>query len=329
MAKITSVKISVSLIIALFIGGFLYQAIGPAYAEEVSPDEEAATELFEMAKEYNRAQNPQMARDIFQSLIQQYPNTAKAGHAKFHVAKLDVLIAIKSGDPNTALAGTNKILTDFAGHPALTNVLCGIGKAYLDAGDYQQAKNLYGQVFEDFPNDQLADKARLRFDGADIMLHIDSNDIAAADAATEQLTEDFSEPPVAYVLYCVAGKYSQAGQLQRSEAVYDMVINAQTSPAGAAEVCSFIGGYHRRQGSYARSIQYYEKLIDSYPASELVPHALFMVGRNYESLAEAGGISQSEANSAITSAYEQLVAEYPDSKPAVAAQRWLNKNNAN
>jgi len=419
MFKVTSAKITAGLIIALLIGGFLYQAVGPAYAS----DEEAAAALYQKARNYELFYKDfQMAKNVFQQLIGQYPDSPEAAKANIGGAKLDVWIAIGSNDLVAAQAGTDKMVSDFPTHPDLTIVLCEIAHTYLKAGEYQRAKSVFQMVTEQFGDDQYASWAQLGIGLADIMSHFASGDFAAVQTVTDELIASFGgHPYLANVLRLIAREYSKLkkyeqvislyqqiiqlypnsvdsevaqmdiekirirgyfvaedeaaiqtavdelfaasgsnahtsmaimwvaeqydargrqlqtegfdeqgrAELQKAMAIFERLVNELPNSSEAPHVCSYIGRYYQEQGQYTKSTEYYENIIDSYASSNFVSHALLMVGRNYENLAEAGGISQLEANSAITVAYEQLVAEYPDSKPAVIAHRWLSKNSSN
>jgi len=219
MSKITLTKISTGLIIALFIGVVCYQAVGVNCADQSSPKTEKATALYQKAKEYDQANDLQMAREAFQQVIQQYPDTPDGVRAKLDVDKLDILIAIESGDPNTAMAEIDKIIADFSTHSDLPATLCRIANKYWETGKYKEAKSVYQKVIERFPNDQYASRAQVGIGLVDIRSHIYSNNIAAAETVANKLATKYPEHAMHIKLFLRAGVTGKRIQLrQRQEA---------------------------------------------------------------------------------------------------------------
>jgi outer membrane protein assembly factor BamD (BamD/ComL family) len=90
----------------------------------------------------------------------------------------------------------------------------------------------------------------------------------------------------------------------------------------------FAGDYYCKVGKYEDSLRCFEKVTESYSDYKFAWYALFMVGRNFESMKNLGLISESEADPKIKAAYQKLVSKWPGSNNAEYAQTWLNEHNS-
>jgi len=92
----------------------------------------------------------------------------------------------------------------------------------------------------------------------------------------------------------------------------------------AAEICYFSGVCYSRLGQHQKAIEYYQKVVDNWPGYKLAWSAQFQIVKMYKWLLEAGVMSESEAEAAITVTFEHLLKKFPDCPAAGAARKWLN-----
>jgi len=98
--------------------------------------------------------------------------------------------------------------------------------------------------------------------------------------------------------------------------VWERVITDLPPSTGTSPEAYYVSAvvYSQELGDYLKGIDYYQKVVDSWPDYTFAWHAQFFVGKYYEKLRNSGVIPESEANSKIEQAYKAVVENYPDSK---------------
>ena len=74
-------------------------------------------------------------------------------------------------------------------------------------------------------------------------------------------------------------------------------------------------------------MEYYQKLVNEHPDYRYGWYALYMVGRNLDTLLKTRDVSEEEAVPQITIVYTQLIDKYPTCPAVDAVQSWLNSHN--
>ena len=67
------------------------------------------------------------------------------------------------------------------------------------------------------------------------------------------------------------------------------------------------------QKEYEKAIEYFQKVVDTWPNYEHADKAQFLIGECYEKLRDSGTLAESEANRLIEEVYKILLERYPDS----------------
>ena len=86
------------------------------------------------------------------------------------------------------------------------------------------------------------------------------------------------------------------------------------------------GCYADEISDYEKALQYYQILLDNWPAFDAVrvPYAYFGMARCYDKLAEAGQISKETANEQIRTACEKILSDCRSNETIrMLAQHWL------
>jgi hypothetical protein len=73
-------------------------------------------------------------------------------------------------------------------------------------------------------------------------------------------------------------------------------------------------------------LEYYQKVADGWPELAREWKAHHMIGVCYEHLTAQGVIGKEEGHALIKAAYEQVIAEDPNSEAAKGARSWLRFN---
>ena len=298
------------------------------------------TAIHYIARRYRKAEKYQEAKSLYQQIIQRYPNTSHAGNAQIEITKMDILAYINAGNHTAATTVTDKLLADFSGHLNLARMLYEIPWEYERLGRYADAKEVCQKIITNCPDHFRAKKAAMDIRRYDIFVSIEAGQDDKVVADIDKLIVDFAgQPYLPDVLSQIAKRYyKRASQLQeqgltekaknclnKAAAIWDGVIRDFSGSAFAAGACGWVGDCYRKLGDYEKSNLYYQKVIDDYSGYYMAWQGLFMIGRNYEKMGQAGVISESQGKADARSAYEQLLAKYPDCKAAKAASNWLSR----
>ena len=114
--------------------------------------------------------------------------------------------------------------------------------------------------------------------------------------------------------------------MQRAITQCEMVIKDTPQHKAAVLSYAFAADSYRRLGQYAKAIEYYEHILDTWPGYTYAWNAQFLIGHNYEAMKNAGLISSAQANQKIRTAYQNVVNNYPNCNAVKAAQQWLGRN---
>lgn len=302
--------------------------------------------LHNIARRAENGGRYELAKNVYQKVIQHGLGGFYADMAALDVAHMDVAILIESGaEDSTIQAAVDNLAVNFAGHFKLPRVLYKIARKYEDNDRYQQAKNMYQQIIQRLPGNIYASDSVLDMARIDILSLTASGQDAAAQAALDKLVTDFSGHsylPVAVSSGIAKHYYHKAFQLEgqglsgqardyfrRAAAVWETVLSKFSGAGVIPQACSWAGDCYRKLGEYQKSTVCYQKIVSEYPNSRMASNAQFLVGRNYEDMHKSGVISDSEAETKVKAAYQQLLQNYPDCKAARYVQSWLISHGTN
>ena len=168
------------------------------------------------------------------------------------------------------------------------------------------------------------------------MLYIDLGNDPNAQAELDKLIADFNDHPKLPetvieigLKYYSKAHYSEAdGNDERAAqyylkaiAVWERVLAEFPPSASYTPWAYYISAvvYSQELRRYAEGIACYSAVVDNWPNYEYAWHAQYFIGKYYEKLRDAGGISAEEANPLIEQAYQAVVENYPDSRSAPRA----------
>jgi TolA-binding protein len=296
--------------------------------------------LYEIAVRYERANANEQAKNLYQQIGQQYPDSSHGSWAQMDYPRLNISSLIESGDYTAAQTAVDNLISGFAGHCYLPKILYSISLKYQEIGQYEQARSIYQQIARLYPESFYASKAQLDIQQCQILSDIEAGNDSAAQRAIARLVTDFkTHPRLPWALEQIAQTYREQSyklksqvdpnqardKIQKAISAYDIIINQIPPSTAVPEACLSSGDCHTKLGEYEMAVSYYQRVVDDYPEHHRAWHAQFMIGRNYELMSEAGLISKPEAEPKIRTAYEQLLQKYPDCKAVKAASAWLNQ----
>jgi len=302
--------------------------------------------IYSFGKRYEWSNEYDKANKTYLQLVQKYPDSPWASQVPLSIPSTNIMSLIESDKETEAQAAIDGLLSSFSGHNDLPSTLDNIAHEYVRRGRYEEAKSLYQQMIQRYPVDSVhAGTAQLEASKLDVFLLIEVGKDVEAQTAIDKFTADFNDHSrlaggvahIAEQYQIKALRLENEGTAKPEEirncllkaiAIWDKVINEYEDRVVVPQSCCEVGNYYRKLGEYEKSAEYYQKVADDYPGDRMAWHALFMVGRNYEDLGKLGLVPQSEADTKIKAAYEQVIEKYPDCKAAKAAKNWLNRHNS-
>ena len=187
----------------------------------------------------------------------------------------------------------------------------GLGYAYFNNGDYQQAIETFGDFIADrnvSDKLNLADAYNRTADSYFMLSQFDSANRAYADAiATNPAVGDYSLFQQSVIKY-QKGNYS--GQIDDLNAMLDRYPSSSLRPTALLNLARAYG----LKSSYDRSLATYGSLVDSYPETEQGRIARLEMARVY--------LNMGRQDDAIA-LYKEIITSYPTSREGIEASESL------
>lgn len=299
--------------------------------------------LYWIAERYEWHSRYQDEKTIFQQITQKYPDNPYTKKAQLGIPRAEAMLLIMSNNFDGAKVVIDKMLVDFAENPDLPDTLRWIAERYEWLNKFTEAESVYQQIRQKYPKSSYADRASLSAVMADVRSLITSRDYDKADKAINKAANDFSAHQDWPRMITLAGEqYYKEGLAMENEGLSDKArdsferavgiwarfINEHPDSELIPEVCCWAGDCYVKLGKFEDSLRCFQRVVDNHPSYKYAWHALFMVGRNYESMKDLGLISESVAEPKIKAAYTRLLKEYPTCTPAKIAQEWIESNNS-
>lgn len=249
---------------------------------------------------------------------------------------------IRAGSIEDAEQAVARLFTDYSDSSELGKCLNEIARSYVRADEYARAFELYNHVIANCPSWQRQ-VAMWAHQGVAIC-NIGFGNDEQTTAGVANLIVDFSDVwNIGAPVFLIGEQYWNLGLAERRQSgsrgelndkavdyftkalgVWQRIISELPPSADTAQACQFAGECYRVLMEYEKAIEYYQMVVDNWPACESAWSAQFLIGYLYRELGKSGSIEKSEADAATEAAYERVLQNYPDCAAARAAQSWLN-----
>lgn len=240
--------------------------------------------------------------------------------SRFADAGSEVYHLIESGEYAGASVLANKIITDNSGASDFPDALfCLIAEQCRWSDSYEQEKNFYRRIIQDYPESPYLDKAELNLLRADIQSLILSKDYGKADKTIDRLLRDFAgHEALPDALYWIAERYRWGHQWQQANGIYQQIIKDYPDSPYAlraklaiarAEVLSLIIAK-----DYDRAGQTLDELIIDFAGYEDLPETLYWIAERYR---------WEHKWEQVQSLYSRIVQDWPGSLYADKAELGL------
>jgi len=265
----------------------------------------------------------QHAKNLYQQVIQQWPESSAVRKAQLGISRMDIVLLIKAGDYTAAETQIAQILEDFSDIPSMPGALYHIARRYQWSRKYERSKSIYQQIIQQYPDSSQAGPARLDVARIDILALIKTGDYNTAAVKIDKLLEDLSgHPALPLVLHAIAKEYEVQVKYEQAGEIHQKIIQQypDSSYAGQArfdfprtKILSLV-----ESGNYTAADTEFDKFAQDFSADSRLPKAIYGIGRKYEWLKEY---------EKAKTLYTQITDSYPDSSAASDAQLGISRIN--
>ncbi len=194
--------------------------------------------------------------------------------------------------------------------------LLNMARRHEKSRKYDEARSIYQQVVQQYPESSEAGKAKIDIRKMNILSLFDSKQEAAAQAALDGLIADF--PKDAYLpeaLYEVAKKrYQESGEYERAQSIYEKIItNWPGSEYDLKSQRNLVMSYISTERT-GQARQALDKLASEFSSDPGLAGALLSIAEIYR---------KSKKYEEARSIYETVVTDYPGTERALKAQKKL------
>jgi len=171
----------------------------------------------QVADEYRQAARYQKARDLYQYMVEHWPQAAHAEHARASVSLCNASGLIHSGNEAAAEAAIASLIADFSGYENIAKMVYRVANAYRERGNYAKARQHNQYVLDRWPQSGPAIESQKGV----VLSNIALGDESSARAGIERLTSVFSgHPKLPKILREVGQTYDQLGNCARAAECY-------------------------------------------------------------------------------------------------------------
>ncbi len=287
--------------------------------------------LHTIAGRYELPGKYEEAKSLYEQIVELYPDSPYAAKARFDGPEINIFYLIASKKYAEAQEEIDRLTADFPDYPGLPGSLYWFAKRLEAeaAAQYEQARNIYQQVAWQYPDDPHAAKALIGVSKVEALSLIEPGDDNAAQKVLDNLIADFSDnPDLPEVVFEIGEKYYNKAWAYEKEgsdaearrdfakamALWNRIITELPVSSPYTQHAWYFTGvcYRRHLADYAKTLEYYQKVVDEWPNYEYAWSAQCLIGECYEKLRDSGSLPESEANPEIDQAYMAVIEKYPD-----------------
>ena len=253
---------------------------------EINLPEPVPAKLYSIAKRYDALNKYEEAKGVCELILKQYPGSSYASNAQIYLSKRSILSLIDTEEYTKAEAELDKLTTDFVSHPDLPEAMYAIAERYELPGKYEEAKSLYEQIVQFYPDSAYAAKAR--YDGPEIYIFslIASGKYIEAREAIDKFAGDFVDyPRLPGTLYWFAKRLDAARQYEQARNIYQQIAWQYPNDAHATKALIQVSKVDAltfiESGDDTATQKVLDRLIADFSDDSDLPEAIFVVGEEY------------------------------------------------
>lgn len=181
--------------------------------------------LYWIALRYGYGGKRDEEKNLYQQIIQNYPNSPICRDAKLGYGITEARLLIASQNFGKAIQVIEHLITDFNQQPQLSEMLYRIARGYQWSNNYREASSIYQWILQNDPNSSIYDNAKLGYATTKIQSLIVSQKSDEAQKSTDQLIADFnSNSQLPKALYEIAQRHGYSGNFEQEQNLYQQII---------------------------------------------------------------------------------------------------------
>ncbi len=227
------------------------------------------------------------ARDIFERVMKDYPETAAANNASYYYA----ICFFKEGNYQKTIEGFQRLAKNYPDSHWIPEAYYHIGLSNALLNKTEEAKGIYQFVSNNFPTSTWARHSQVRLTE---MLQRDDKTLGKASKQEDAAT-----------IYNAAMGYFDQGRYPEARELFRKAVEKYPENKLAEHSMYFYAICFFKENRYREMIKEFEKLIKVYPASDYVPEAYYHIGIGYQRLNEIPKARK---------IYELVVKKFPKSR---------------
>ncbi|RPJ77961.1 MAG: hypothetical protein EHM20_05050, partial [Alphaproteobacteria bacterium] len=267
-----------------------------------------AETIFWIGDKYIWFERFQDANQIFQQILQKYPNSPWAAKTRLTSSRAEILCLIMQQKFNNAQQAAEKLKTDFATNPDLPETLFNIADKFEWWSKYQEATALYQYVTQNYPGILWAKKAKLANYRAEIISHIRTDEFDKADEEFQVMMTDFnSDPNLPQTVYWIGEKYKWSDKAEKSSQIYQLIMQKYPDTKWANKAALGISRMDALSFSMAQDYDKAQLAIDKLNSDSNntdLPEALYWLAQKNQ-----WAFKFADANKI----YNEIIQKYPNS----------------
>ena len=270
--------------------------------------------LYGIARRFNELSKYEHAADVYQQIIQQYPDSSYAEKANVEVSKFETWLYIRAADDSNAAAATEKLIADFNGHPDLSRVIFLSGKEYYQQGlkydkegnkdqakvYFQKALDLWERIIQEFPESTTTPQA------CNWMAHCCFEHLGEYQKAIDSCQKVvINWPDYEYVWHAqfLVGNYYErltyAGLIPESEATpiieqaYKAVVEKYPDCSKFKYASLKLAELNFERKQWTEAAMYYELFLTEFTKSNRPSSILYSLGQAYDNMGQVDEATRS------------------------------------
>ncbi|MBN2019039.1 MAG: tetratricopeptide repeat protein [Sedimentisphaerales bacterium] len=248
--------------------------------------------LFWIAERYQRMDKFDEAKQLYQRIIENYPNNIYANKAKLWLSRTNVTSLIVSGSYPEAREALDKLVTDFDNSADLPEALFWITERYERQSRLEEAVQNYQRIIQNFPYNTWAKRAKLGIPRAKAIYLIESGDFNQADEAINKMASDFTKhSDIPWTLYLIAERYKKVNRSADANCIYQQIVQEHPDSLYASKVKTELGQSQGPETQNQFSAEAEKKAVE-----------LYRLARQYEDSNDVALAKQT---------YQRVINEYP------------------
>ncbi len=279
--------------------------------------------LYNIAQGYERAKKYELAKGIYQKIVQHYPTNTYADKSKLNIDKIDGILLIQEKDTAQADLSVNKLISDYNNNADLPAMLYQVAIQYGKNREFDKAKTLYAKLIADYPGSTVAASSKRQLVSLGVIFK-DANEVQHA--FTSLMADINDGNGVSKQIFAVGEQYYLRAQscekrgdangtktnFAKAAQIWEEIIKRPVKSIITADAYYFGAYCYLRIGEYDKAIAYWQKIVADYPDYQYAWHAQQRIGNCYTTMANKGLITEEQAKAGFEDAYKQLLEKYPD-----------------